>query len=476
MWKLIDRILSDFRNMFSRQASFEWFVVIVMGLMVRTDSLGITSIIRELSLNYESYTTMNHFFRSNSWQVEKLITCWTNIIKDVAPICKVDEYSIIIGDGVKQGKESKKMPGVKRLHQESENVSKAEYIFGHMFGGIGILAGNAKKKFCIPVSIRIHDGVSTIRKWVDSGAEKTSHVVQTIIDGYEVAKNIGSSILVLDRYFLSVNSLTKLDELNKDSDCKMELVVKAKSSCVAYEDAPKYSGKGRKPKKGNSIKVLEMFKTKKNCFQKATLNIYGKHKEVSYYCINLLWGAKLYKKLRFVLVDYDGIKSILVSTKLDLDPIKIIELYSWRFKIECTFRELKQVISGFNYHFWSKAMPKLNRYKKKNEPEAIDSVTEQNKKQLIVSTLKAIEGYVMFSSIAIGMLQIISLLYSEKLNKSFFRYLRTPSNDFVSEATVATYIRKSIFSIIAFNGHFSIIKIIKKKQINPSFHEEKEAS
>jgi len=26
--------------------------------------------------------------------------------------------------------------------------------------------------------------------------------------------------------------------------------------------------------------------------------------------------------------------------------------------------------------------------------------------------------------------------------------LRTPSNDFVSEATVATYIRKSIFSII----------------------------
>lgn len=476
MWNLIDRILSDFRNLFSRQASFEWFVVIVMGLMVRTDSLGITSIIRELSLNPESYTTMNHFFRSNSWKIENLIAYWTRIIKNTAPVCKVDGYNVMVGDGVKQGKESKKMPGVKRLHQESENVSKAEYIFGHMFGGIGILAGNVKKKFCIPVSIRIHDGVSTIKKWIDSGAEKTSHVVQTIIDAYEVAKIIGNSILVLDRYFLSVNSLNKLDELNKDSEYKMELIVKAKNTCVAYEDAPKYSGKGRKPKKGKSIKIFELFKTKKELFQKATLNIYGQSKEVSYYCINRLWGLKLYKKLRFVLVEYDGTKSILVSTKLDLDPIKIIELYSWRFKIECTFRELKQVISGFSYHFWSKAMPKLNRYKKKDEPEPIDSITEAKYRKLIASTLKAIEGYVMFSSIAIGILQIVSLLYSEKLNKSFFRYLRTPSKEFVSEATVATYIRKSIFSIIAFNGHFSIIKIIKKKQINPSFYEEKEAS
>jgi hypothetical protein len=29
------------------------------------------------------------------------------------------------------------MPGIKKLHQESENSSKGEYIFGRMFGGIG---------------------------------------------------------------------------------------------------------------------------------------------------------------------------------------------------------------------------------------------------------------------------------------------------------------------------------------------------
>jgi hypothetical protein len=33
-----------------------------------------------------------------------------------------------------------------------------------------------------------------------------------------------------------------------------------------------------------------------------------------------------------------------------------------RFKIESTFREMKQVIGAFSYHFWSKSTPKLNQY------------------------------------------------------------------------------------------------------------------
>ena len=39
----------------------------------------------------------------------------------------------------------------------------------------------------------------------------------------------------------------------------------------------------------------------------------------------------------------------LVSTDLNLKLRSIIKLYSYRFKIECTFRELKQVLVGFSY-------------------------------------------------------------------------------------------------------------------------------
>ena len=55
--------------------------------------------------------------------------------------------------------------------------------------------------------------------------------------------------------------------------------------------------------------------------------------------MDLLWGQKLYQKLRFVLVEYDGQRSILVSTDLTLTAVQIIELYSRRFCIEKLSRD-----------------------------------------------------------------------------------------------------------------------------------------
>jgi len=41
------------------------------------------------------------------------------------------------------------MPEVKKLHQDSENVGKSKYIFGHQFGMAGIPA-KGKTMQCIP--------------------------------------------------------------------------------------------------------------------------------------------------------------------------------------------------------------------------------------------------------------------------------------------------------------------------------------
>lgn len=63
------------------------------------------------------------------------------------PAVTINGRYLIVGDGIKIAKEAKKMPGVKRLHQESDNSSKAPYIYGHHFGVLGILAGWVKKRF-----------------------------------------------------------------------------------------------------------------------------------------------------------------------------------------------------------------------------------------------------------------------------------------------------------------------------------------
>jgi len=225
---------------------FKWFVITVIGFIVRVDSLGITSIIRELNLKPKFYANLIHFFRSSAWHLEPLTKQWIKIVIGAVETPKVRGMNILIGDGVKQPKEGRKMPGVKKLHQESENSGKAEYIFGHMFGVVGILAGNMSKLFCIALNASVQDGVNTIRKFENPKVNSESHVVQVITQAGNIAKQIGPSLILLDRYFLSVPALKKCLEFVDDKSGKpfLQIVTKAKRSAVAYADPPEYPGRG----------------------------------------------------------------------------------------------------------------------------------------------------------------------------------------------------------------------------------------
>jgi hypothetical protein len=319
------------------------------------------------------------------------------------------------------------MPGVKKLHQESENSSKAEYMFGHLFGAVGILMGTPQKWFCLPLFMNLQDGVKTIFSWNDPFARQDSHVVQMIEQGFAATQTFGKALFLLDRYFLSVPALERLNELNAPGTTRMHIVSKAKSNAVAHEHPSREKkGRGRPRKKGAAVKLKSLFQSRAAEFQTAQVTIYGKEETVQYLCIDLLWGQGLYQELRFVLVRFGDQLSILVSTDLTLKGTDIIRLYGYRFKIECTFREMKQVIGGFSYQFWSKSMPKLKRYLRKEEPHPLEYVTDEREKENIRLTVKAIEGYVMCSCIAMGLLQLVAVRYSSLVPSLFFRYLRTP--------------------------------------------------
>ena len=74
-----------------------------------------------------------------------------------------------------------------------------------------------------------------------------------------------------------------------------------------------------------------------------------------------------------------------------------------RFAIESTFKELKQQIGGFSYHFWTKSLPRLNRYKKKEEPDNLSKVIAPADRERVKQTVVATERFVLFSCIAIGL-------------------------------------------------------------------------
>ena len=389
MINFIENILCHFESCFSRRAAFRWFVDIIAGLMLRSDKLGVTSIIRDLALAPGCYESMLHFFRASSWSLPDIRKRWFSAVSQYAPLYKEGGLHVLVGDGVKQSKEGRRMPGVKKLFQESENSAKPEYIHGHMFGGLGILAGNIRNWACIPLSIRLHDGLQAAREWKGASVSATSHVVQMVEDAYLAALTFGDSLLLPDRYFLTVPALEKLKSLNDSGNVHMDIVTKAKKSCTAYQKpGPRKPGRGRPPKKGAAVHLKELFVSHAGQFQETEVELYGKKEKIRYYCIDLLWGQKLYQELRFVLVEMDGSQSILASTSVVLNPLSIIRLYSYRFQIEYTFKELKQQIGAFCYHFWSKYMPKISYYQKKGEPTPMELVAGEKPRKKVLEAVR----------------------------------------------------------------------------------------
>lgn len=182
----------------------------------------------------------------------------------------------------------------------------------------------------------------------------------------------------------------------------------------------------------------------------------------------MLWGKKLYRELRFVLVEYNGMRSILVSTDLTLPPEEIIMLYALRFKIENCFREFKQQFGGFAYHFWTKHLPKLNHFKRKGDSAPLNAISDPNDRKLILSKIKAIEGFVLLSSIAMGLTQIISLTREFESELQICRYLRTQPRLRFSEASVMACLRKSFFVFMLQHPDSFITRYIREKQISDS--------
>ena len=163
----ISRILSRFRACFSRRAAFDWFVITVLGFIVRIDHCGVSSFVRWLGIKPSLYTALLSFFRSSSWKLQDILHCWWQIVLELCPLPTVDGRFLLAGDGIKICKEAEKMPAVKRLHQESDNSGKAPYIYGHHWGVVGILAGWVKKIFCAPLCAELHEGVAIIRQFQD---------------------------------------------------------------------------------------------------------------------------------------------------------------------------------------------------------------------------------------------------------------------------------------------------------------------
>ncbi len=459
MIRTVEDILTNFESCFRRKAAFKWFVLIIIGLIIRWDTYGVSSFVRHLALEPGHYYNLLHFFHASSWNIEVIIKIWLYTIQTYCQPIKIDGYHVLIGDGIKVSKEGKKMPGVKKMHQQSNNSNKPPYIYGHHFGVMAMLVGNAAKAFALPIIAEIHEGTKTLRKIqgkqtpVVNGEEKITIVTLMLNMVINIVKKIEQpSLLVLDAYFAVGNTFIMAQELNeKYGKPLLHIITKAKSNAVAYLENPKNN-----KDKENKIKLYDLFSLRAHDFTSKKLVLYGGKRTVAYLVWDLFWEP-IGKKLRFVLVKDGNDNFVLMSSNLSLSPENIILAYSYRFKIEVTFKGLKQLLGAFAYRFWTSALPKLKT--KLN----LEELTAEEKR-LIANTLNAIEGFVNFGCITLGILQILALNYSQSIWSEYTGWIRTKTSSTPSEEIVQNVIRSKYFYNHQDFNNSLISEIIKSKQ------------
>jgi hypothetical protein len=264
--------------------------------------------------------------------------------------------------------------------------------------------------------------------------------------------------------FETKDSLDKLD--------KLSIIVKGKLSYTAWRtviEKPSEGKRGRgRPRatvRKEKVKLADLVIAKIAEFQTAKITLYGKEQEIQYYCENLNWGETIEKVLRFVIVIGIGKDpTILACTNLNLDPIKIIWLYSLRFNIENTFKSLKQTVYAFSSHFWSLAFPELNYYQKSTDPNPLASITDPIKRLRVVAAVKATEGYMHFCMMALGILQMVAINYANTKEFFLIRYLRTHRKGGPSVESIADIVRKNVFMFLHTKSKLQISQIILHKQ------------
>ena len=418
----------------TRKRTFFWLCLVLMGFTVRTDNAGVSSFIRALSLKPRCYASLLHLFHSSALNLDKLTTAWYRLVLQKFIPVQYNGRHIILADGIKVPKEGRKMPAVKRLHQESGNNSKPVWIMGHSFQALGLLVSSATGKLsCVPLCSRIHEGIITTNRDKRTLLDKLAMMFIACTQDMAI-----SVILVADAYYACQKVIRPLLERGH------HLISRAKSNSVAYLPAQQmtHSRKPGRPRLyGRKIHVRNVWHLDEH-FESAPSPVYGeKGIEIRYLSHDLIWRPAG-RKIRFVWVDHPHRgRIILVCTDRTLDPLKIIALYSYRYKIELSFKQAMHTVGSYGYHFWMKNMTfpskKSGNQYLHRKPETYRSGVQRK--------LNAYHRFVQLGCIAQGLLQYLALHFHHTVWNHFRSWLRTMDKTSPpSEAVVAQAMRSAL--------------------------------
>jgi hypothetical protein len=404
-------VVRELRPACSRMRTFLWLSLCLAGMCIRPDLAGVTSMVRAFGLQEDLYNRLLDLFHSSALDNDVLARLWAATVLKVFPgVMRINGRLLIVADGLKAPKSGKKMPGVKKLHQESDSNTKPEYIMGHSTQAIAILVGALRTVFAVPLIGRIHEGV------VFSNRTKLTQLDKMVLMADSLA--LPEFYFIADSYYSARKVMTAL--LKKGN----HLVTRVKKNAVAYLPAEAATGttKKRRPKVYGKKVAVRTLLDDPAAMCEAESPVYGEKKVLLRYRSADLRLKKIGIMVRFVAVVHPNRgQCILMSTDLSMTPLEIIALYGFRFKIEVTFKQAVRTVGVYSYHFWMKAMTPI---RKSSGDQHLHRKTDAYRKA-VRRKMDAYHRFIQVGLVAQGLLQYLSICVPDLIWAKFGSWLRT---------------------------------------------------
>jgi hypothetical protein len=438
-------------------------LLVLMGLCCRADNAGVTSFVRVLNFRAQAYQRFLHLFHSKSLDLDGLTSCWARLCLALFRPFEVGSRLVCLADGIKAPKEGRRMPAVKFLHQQSASNTKPEYIMGHSLQAISLLVqAPGGQVAAVPLTSRIHEGLVFSNRDARSLLDKLVALLLCLARGW--GRQV---LLVADAYYASAKVIVPL--LKKQH----HLITRAKSNVVAYLPVPKSAlrGKGRPRIYGEKVRLKDLAKEDRG-FTRAPSPVYGENNVlVRYRTLDLMWRP-VARIVRFVIVRHPTRGTVfLLSTDLSLEPLQILQLYGYRFKIELGFRQAVHVLGSYAYHFWMADMKPQHR----GGGNQYLHRTSDPYRQAVRRKQRAYHLHVQLGCVAQGLLQHLALNHTAAVWQGFRSWLRTMNPAMPpSELIVASALRSSIRSFFSVCTQFPELKKIAARYLREDLPSEQD--
>jgi hypothetical protein len=408
-------------------------VVALAALSTRLDLAGVTSFVRTLGFVPAAYRRLLHLFHCTSVNLGQLTNLWARLVLKVFTPLTAGNYLVCLADGIKTPKEGRKMPGVRSLHQSASSNSKPPFIMGHSFQAVSlVVSGPAGYVAAIPLVARIHEGLVWSNRDQHTLLDRMVALLFSVTGLWE-----RKVILVADAYYASRKVIRPL--LDKGH----HLVTRARINTVAYlpVEPPDKRRRGRPRTYGDKIRLRDLI-TESSLMHTAPSPIAGEaHLTIRYGCFDLMWRP-VGQLVRFVIVKHPQRGTIiLMTTDTDMDPLNVLVLYSYRFKIETGFRQAIHVLGVYAYHFWMEEMAPIKR---RSGNQHLHMKSEDYRCQ-VRRKMNAYHLHVQLGCIAQGLLLHLAVNHGTAVWKHYRSWLRTmdPSRP-PSELVVASSLRDTL--------------------------------